>query len=147
MVLFDHEVILDIWRKSPERFLASYICLDICLARNWKPCLSALSIPLLEQALAQSGKSAEETQAWLEQLLGLFNIIHTDEADFLAAARNGQGSLTRAAALYAAVRSNVVCVVTHNVAPCNGLMLEYAIPEQFAAEYKPTEFFYSEEDF
>lgn len=137
-VLFDTNVILDIWGKTPD-FVGSFTSYDIAAFKNFEPCIAATMMPdfvyLLSARKLMSERTARDA---FEILLETFEVIDVVESDCRRAHASAMPDLEDAIIAHAAERNNVDLIVTRNKKDFLASPVPALAPFEFVNLYKPT---------
>lgn len=144
-VLFDTNVILDIWKKD-DFFLSSFAAYDVCMLRRWDACVSVTSIPDLEYLLVARGVlSRGQVHAAMENLFAMFDVVDANSCDCLLAHTSGMPDLEDGIIAYAADRNGIDTIVTRNKRNFELSPVPALTPEEFVSAYAPANINYAEE--
>ena len=146
-VLFDTNVIIDIWKKDPDFFLDSYAAYDICLLRGWEPYVAVTAVPDIEYLLMARGilpkrKAAEAMDA----LFKMFSIADAQECDCVLAQQSNLPDLEDGIIAYSALRNGMDTIVTRNMKDFVKSPVAALTPTDFVATYKPANVNYDRAD-
>ena len=139
-VLFDTNVIIDIWKKDPEFFLDSFVSYDVCVLRGWDPYIAVTAVPDIECLLAALGilSKAKVAQA-MEALLEMFSVADAQECDCVLARQSDLPDLEDGIIAYSAQRNGMDVIVTRNVRDFVKSPVAAMTPSDFVAAYKPAD--------
>ncbi|MDO4183248.1 MAG: PIN domain-containing protein [Coriobacteriia bacterium] len=144
-VLFDTNVVIDIWKKDPHYFKDSFAAYDICMLRKWETCLSVTSIPDIEYLFAARGLMSEAAaHAAIGNVLQMFSVIDAAECDcVLAHDSRALDDMEDGIIAYAALRNKVDAIVTRDKGFAHS-PVPALTPAQFVKSYCPANVNYSE---
>lgn len=146
-VLFDTNVILDIWKKD-DFFLNSFAAYDVCLLRRWTTCIAATSVPDLEYLLAARGiLPRDQVRSTMGKLLELFEVTDVAECDCRLAQASEMPDMEDGIIAFSAMRNKVDTIVTRNKRDYELSPVPALTPQEFVAAYKPASIEYDEEFF
>lgn len=144
-VLFDTNVILDIWKKD-DFFFDSFASYDICMLRKWETYITASSIPDLEYLLVARGVlSRSEVRAVMGNLLEMFEIADVSKCDCVLAYESDMPDLEDGIIAFAAMRNKIDVIMTRNERDYKLSPIPAITPQEFASAYKPANVDYAEE--
>ena len=151
-VLFDTNIIIDIWQQDPRFFLQSFAAYDVCMLRAWEACIAVTSVPDIEYLLvARRVLPKREIAAAMEKLLSLFTVIDAQQCDCICAhqsvAQGAMPDLEDGIIAYSAQRNGVDALVTRNTRDFKQAPVPALEPEEFVRLYKPAGAEYSLEEF
>lgn len=146
-VLFDTNVIIDIWKKD-DFFFNSFASYDICTLRQWETCIAATSIPDLEYLLVARGVlSHHEVRAAMGNLLEMFDVVDVSKCDCVLAHESDMPDMEDAIIAFSAMRNKVDTIVTRNERDYELSPIPALTPQEFVSAYKPANINYAEEPF
>ncbi len=137
-VLFDTNIIIDIWGKAPD-FFHSYTAYDVALVKRFEPCIAATMVTdftylLTARKLLPSVASREA----FGQLLDVFQVLDVNATDCKAAFACGMTDLEDAIIAQCAARHGVDFIVTRNKRDFAKSPIPALTPEEFLEIYQPT---------
>ena len=137
-VLFDTNVIIDIWKKDEKFFLDSFASYDVCVLRNWEPYIAVTAVPDIEYLLLARGilSKAKVAQA-MDALFEMFSVADAQECDCLIAHQVGFPDLEDGIIACSADRNNMDVIVTRNAKDFKKSGVPALTPKDFVSAYKP----------
>lgn len=144
-VLFDTNVILDIWKKD-DFFLNSFAAYDVCMLRRWDTCIAATCVPDLEYLLVARGiLSRRQVREAMSNLFEMFDVVDVSKCDCLLAHASDMPDLEDGIIAFAAQRNKVDAIVTRNERDYELSPVPALTPKGFVRAYKPAGVDYAEE--
>jgi predicted nucleic acid-binding protein len=137
-VLFDTNIIIDIWKQDQEFFRDSFAAYDVCMLRKWETCITVTAVPDIEYLLHVRGILSKEqvTQA-MDNLFSMFDIIDAQQCDCMIAKKSDMPDLEDGIIAFSAYRNRIDTIVTRNVKDFKTSPIPAITPAQFVATYKP----------
>ena len=137
-VLFDTNVIIDIWKKDADFFQDSFASYDVCVLRGWEPYIAVTAVPDIEYLLAARGVlPKDQVSQALDALFEMFSVADAQECDCMLARASDLPDLEDGIIAYAAQRNGMDTIVTRNIKDFVKSPVPALTPTDFVAAYKP----------
>lgn len=139
-VLFDTNVIIDIWKQDDRFFPNSFAAYDVCMLRKWETFIAVTAVPDIEYLLHARGiLSTKQVAQAMDNLFSMFGVIDAQECDCLLAKDSNMPDLEDGIIAYSAYRNRIDTIVTRNCKDFATSLVPALTPAQFVEAYKPTD--------
>ena len=137
-VLFDTNVIIDIWKRDETFFLDSFASYDVCQLRGWESCIAVTAVSDIEYLLtARNILPKAKVANAMDALLEMFSVVDAQECDCLLAKQSDLPDFEDALIAFSAKRNGVDAIVTRNTKDFEKSPVPALTPASFVATYKP----------
>ncbi len=137
-VLFDTNIIIDIWKQDPQFFRDSFAAYDVCMLRKWETYLAVTAVPDIEYLLQARGiLSKKQVAQAMDNLFSMFGIIDAQQCDCLLAKESDMPDLEDGIIAFSAYRNRMDAIVTRNIKDFKTSPIPALTPAQFVSAYKP----------
>ena len=147
-VLFDTNVIINIWKKDPQFFLDSFASYDVCVLRGWEPYIAVTAVPDIEYLLvARDILPKAQVAQTLDALFEMFSVADAQECDCMLAHQSDLPDLEDGIIAFSAQRNRMDVLVTRNLKHFAKSPVPAMSPTEFVRAYKPAGVSYDQVDF
>ena len=142
-VLFDINVIIDIWKQDDKFFPNSFAVYDICMFRKWETYIAVTAAPDIEYLLqARKILSNKQVAQAMNNLFSMFSVIDAQQCDCLLAKDSDMPDLEDGIIAFSAYRNRIDTIVTRNCKDFKTSPVPALTPAQFVEAYKPADIRY-----